>query len=99
LSQAARELGMSYRRAWLLIDDLNRSLEKPVVTSATGGKHGGGAQLTATGRALARSYRGFERRAETMAVRAFAAFTASGVSTTRKSVRARKKKSGAEKRR
>ena len=46
LSQAARELGMSYRRAWLLLDDLNHALTEPVTTASVGGAGGGGARLT-----------------------------------------------------
>ncbi len=46
LSQAGRELGMSYRRAWLLLDSLNSSFREPVVSTSIGGKAGGGAWLT-----------------------------------------------------
>ena len=60
LTAAARHLDMSYRRAWLLLDELNRSLKKPAVESAIGGAHGGGSQLTDTGRALVAHYRGVE---------------------------------------
>ena len=41
ISAAARHLGMSYRRAWLLVDELNRALRKPAVVGAAGGKHDG----------------------------------------------------------
>ena len=57
ISQAGRELGMSYRRAWLLVDDMNRCFREPVVTAQPGGKEGGGAALTEFGRDLVRSYR------------------------------------------
>src|SRR5581483_8517160 len=60
LSQAARELGMSYRRAWLLLDDLNRALGEPVSTTSVGGSGGGGARLTAFGRKLIAAYREVE---------------------------------------
>src|SRR5262245_32094162 len=50
LSEAARKLHFAYRRAWLLVDTMNNSWSKPVVTTATGGHHGGGAQLTEFGR-------------------------------------------------
>ena len=63
LTAAAKQLDMSYRRAWLLLDDLNRSLKKPAVESAIGGAHGGGSQLTETGRALVAHYRGVEATA------------------------------------
>jgi molybdate transport system regulatory protein len=57
ISRAGRELGMSYRRAWLLVDDMNRCFREPVVEAQPGGKEGGGAVLTAFGRDLIRSYR------------------------------------------
>ena len=49
ISAAAKQLGMSYRRAWLLVDTMNRCFREPVVASATGGTGGGGAQVTAFG--------------------------------------------------
>jgi molybdate transport system regulatory protein len=57
ISQAGRQLGMSYRRAWLLVDDMNRCFREPVVTAQPGGKEGGGAALTNFGQDLVRSYR------------------------------------------
>ena len=60
LSQAARELGMSYRRAWLLLADLNASFDAPVARSATGGRGGGGAVLTPFGNELVAGYRELE---------------------------------------
>ena len=49
ISAAARELGMSYRRAWELVQSMNEAAGEPLVTAATGGVHGGGAQLTPLG--------------------------------------------------
>ena len=63
ITQAAKSLDMSYRRAWMLIDQLNASLKKPAVASANGGKDGGGSQLTAVGVALVAVYRRIEERA------------------------------------
>jgi molybdate transport system regulatory protein len=63
LTAAAKLLDMSYRRAWLLLDELNRSLKKPAVESAVGGQHGGGSQLTDAGRALVAHYRSIEETA------------------------------------
>jgi molybdate transport system regulatory protein len=63
ISQAGRSLGMSYRRAWLLIDDLNRSFRASVVISQPGGARGGGAELTPLGRKLIEKYRSVEQRA------------------------------------
>ena len=61
LSQAARDLDMSYRRAWLLIDSLKNSFREPVTVAATGGKGGGGVTLTRFGEQLVESYRVLER--------------------------------------
>lgn len=63
ISSAARQLRMSYRRAWLLIDTMNQCFRKPVVDTATGGKGGGGAQITEFGRDVVRRYRDMETRA------------------------------------
>jgi molybdate transport system regulatory protein len=72
LSQAARTLHMSYRRAWQLLDSLNHSFAEPVVTTARGGAGGGGATVTVFGRKLVRTYRGFETQMQARAARAFA---------------------------
>jgi len=50
ISASAKQLGMSYRRAWLLVDTMNRCFREPLVTSATGGPGGGGAAVTDFGR-------------------------------------------------
>lgn len=63
ISQAGRALGMSYRRAWLLIDDMNRCFREPVVSAQPGGTRGGGATLTTFGRKLVQSYRAIEHEA------------------------------------
>lgn len=63
ISQAGRTLGMSYRRAWLLIDDLNRCFRQPVVRAKSGGSQGGGAELTEFGAELVRDYRAIESAA------------------------------------
>jgi molybdate transport system regulatory protein len=49
ISAAARDMGMSYKRAWLLLDSFNRAFTEPVVTAAPGGAGGGGAALTPFG--------------------------------------------------
>ena len=61
ISAAAKSLGMSYRRAWVLVDETNRCLARPAVATATGGEHGGGAELTDFGMAFLDAYRGLER--------------------------------------
>jgi molybdate transport system regulatory protein len=63
ISAAARAMGMSYRRAWLLVESLNASFAEPVVTTAIGGKRGGGAQVTAFGQQLVKHYHGMEDKA------------------------------------
>lgn len=67
ISQAGRSLGMSYRRAWLLIDDLNRSFRHAVVRAKTGGTQGGGAVLTDFGIRLVGDYRAIEAAAAAVA--------------------------------
>ena len=63
ISQAGRALGMSYRRAWLLIDDMNQCFNEAVTTARPGGSQGGGAELTPFGKQLIRSYRAIETAA------------------------------------
>ncbi len=57
ISAAGRALGMSYRRAWLLVDAMNRCWEAPLVETAAGGSHGGGARVTETGGRVLALYR------------------------------------------
>jgi len=60
ISAAGRRMGMSYRRAWLLVDSLNRCFREPLVAAHHGGAHGGGASLTEAGVAVVRHYRAVE---------------------------------------
>lgn len=60
ISAAAREMDMSYRRAWLLIDEMNHMFKEPVIAAVTGGAHGGGAQLTELGETVIATYRAVE---------------------------------------
>ncbi len=57
-------MGMSYKRAWYLVDTLNRYFREPVVTSSKGARAGGGAVLTETGLAVLELYRAIQRTAE-----------------------------------
>ncbi|MES1196891.1 MAG: LysR family transcriptional regulator [Steroidobacter sp.] len=66
LSQAARDMDMSYRRAWLLMDSLNNSFDTPVVNASTGGSGGGGATLTEFGRQLIDAYLALEKKLNTI---------------------------------
>jgi molybdate transport system regulatory protein len=72
LSAAARALGMSYRRAWLLLHATNEGFEEAVVELSVGGKDGGGTRLTDFGRRLISDYRGFESAVDALALKAFA---------------------------
>lgn len=64
ISAAGRALGMSYRRAWTLIEQMNVGFGQAVVEAQIGGKAGGGARLTPLGADLAAQYRAIERAAE-----------------------------------
>ena len=57
LTSAAKSIGMSYRRAWLLVDTMNQCFREPVVRTASGGARGGGTVLTDVGREVVRRYR------------------------------------------
>jgi len=67
ISAAARQIGMSYRRAWLLVEEINGSLQGPAVTAATGGRRGGGAVLTPIGKQIVEIYRAIESHADSSA--------------------------------
>jgi len=64
ISKAARELGLSYRRAWTLVDTMNKSFKSSLVEGSAGGKKGGGAHLTPLGKKMAKVYRRMESKAE-----------------------------------
>jgi molybdate transport system regulatory protein len=63
ISAAAREMGMSYRRAWQLVESLNRAFREPVVATAIGGTRGGGARVTPFGTRMVAMFRTMEARA------------------------------------
>jgi molybdate transport system regulatory protein len=63
ISAAARAMGMSYRRAWMLVEALNASFNECLVTTATGGTRGGGARVTRFGLHLLRQFRVMEGKA------------------------------------
>jgi molybdate transport system regulatory protein len=75
ISAAARAMGMSYRRAWLLIDTMNRCFREPVMDTATGGAGGGGAQITPFGRTVLAAYREMEAGATSAIDRHMPAFS------------------------
>lgn len=67
ISAAGRALGLSYRRAWLLVDVMNRTWAEPLVATAKGGTRGGGARLTPLGHDVLSRYRHLERAADRVA--------------------------------
>ena len=60
ISQAAKSMNMSYRRAWQLVDTMNQCFETVLVETQTGGTHGGGAAVTALGQKVLQHYRQME---------------------------------------
>jgi len=62
ISAASREMGMSYRRAWLLVDALNQMFKSPLVVASPGGARGGGAHITEFGKEIAAAYRRIEEK-------------------------------------
>lgn len=60
ISRAAKDMGMSYRRAWLLADEMNRMFVKPLIETQPGGSGGGFARLTSFGHAVIGHYRAIE---------------------------------------
>ncbi len=62
ISAAGREFGMSYRRAWLLVDELNRMFAKPLVEAHGGGRNGDGAVLTQMGEKVVSFHRDAKRK-------------------------------------
>ena len=73
ISAAGRDMGMSYKRAWSLVETMNAAFAEPLVTSARGGPGGGGAQLTATGTEVLARYRAMEGSAADAAAQDIAA--------------------------
>ena len=67
ISAAGRAMGMSYKRAWDLVDEINRISRRVAVERQIGGKNGGGAILTPFGLSLVARYRKIERSAESAA--------------------------------
>lgn len=76
ISAGARQLAMSYKRAWDLVEEMNAIFGKPVVQAQTGGRRGGGAQLTETGLAIVSRFRAIEQAAARAAADHIAALEA-----------------------
>lgn len=64
ISAVARDMKMSYRQAWMLVETMNRKFRDPLVTTSRGGRRGGGARLTASGREVVSCYRSMLGRVE-----------------------------------
>jgi molybdate transport system regulatory protein len=75
ISAAARQLSMSYRRAWLLVDTMNNCFKSPLVKTLTGGAQGGGAQVTELGHDVVKRYREMEKKAGESVIREMAQFS------------------------
>ncbi|MBT5049342.1 MAG: LysR family transcriptional regulator [Rhodospirillaceae bacterium] len=74
ISGAARAMGMSYRRAWTLIEAMNLDFKKPLVQTSAGGSGGGGARVTDSGRDALRRYRAMEEKASAAVKKEITAF-------------------------
>ena len=75
ITSAAKSLDMSYRRAWLLVDTMNRCFKTRVVATEAGGKRGGGTRLTPLGAQLVHTYRLIEARAAKASAKEIATLT------------------------
>lgn len=87
IRKAASGMKMSYRQAWLLLKSLSETFGEPLVTTATGGKAGGGAILTPAGRAIIGAYRGLETAATKASGRHLAALSGHLAAPTARTVR------------
>lgn len=76
ISAAGRDMGMSYKRAWMLVEAMNTAFRTPVVASARGGPGGGGAALTETGQTVLAHFRAIEAAAARAAAAEIAALQA-----------------------
>ncbi len=76
ISAAARQMEMSYRRAWLLVDTMNQAFKLPVVVTLTGGKAGGGAAVTDFGKEVLARYSAMEAKASASVARELRTFAA-----------------------
>jgi len=76
ISGASRALGMTYKRAWLLIDTMNKGFGRPVVERSIGGRGGGGARLSLLGEALLRHYSAIEHACQEAAASSLASLDA-----------------------
>ncbi len=92
LRQAAQALGMSYRRAWLLLDGLNRSFSEPASIASIGGQGGGGVTLTPFGLEIIRCYRAAAQAIESVARQEFEPIAGKAVTALSKETGAHRKR-------
>jgi molybdate transport system regulatory protein len=76
IARAGQSMAMSYKRAWSLVEEMNRLFAQPLVISTRGGTHGGGAALTETGALILQHYRAVEAASLQGAAPHLAAITA-----------------------
>jgi len=62
MSKAAKSMGMSYKKAWKLIEELNGMYEEPLIVKVKGGKAGGGSELTEKGKAVISEFKRIEKK-------------------------------------
>ncbi len=74
ISAAGKQLGMSYRRAWLLVDAMNRCFQQPLVETATGGNQGGGTRLTSLGLDVLQRYQQLQQEIHALSEQRFPEF-------------------------
>ncbi|MBI2823505.1 MAG: LysR family transcriptional regulator [Planctomycetia bacterium] len=74
IRQAAASIGMSYRRAWLLVQSINAGSDKPLVEATKGGNSRGGAQVTPAGKEVIRRFRALDRALRATAARVVKSF-------------------------
>ena len=79
ISQAAKAVPLSYKAAWDAVDDMNNVAPEPLVHRSTGGRHGGGTELTAFGRRLIAFYRALEKESQVALERLTSNLEQSGV--------------------
>jgi molybdate transport system regulatory protein len=91
ISDAARVMKMSYRRAWLLVSSINAAFDEPATVAVTGGKGGGGARVTAFGCRLIAIYRALEGEIAQLAVRRLAEILPHAANDARADIRPAKK--------
>ena len=92
ITKAGKAMGMSYRRAWLLLDALNRSFTEPAAIASVGGQGGGGARLTAFGSELVKRYRAAAKNIEALARTEFQPIATKALANVTKNAAPRRKR-------